>query len=119
MIALGSGHALQRRLDAACAGGYAWLAERFTVSACPGVPFHWADYRIMYLANLGRAYETGSVASTQGRDWYFEGAMMLLGLQYRNAKGWGTVEESAQGLMFLRPRANGPVTPPRKGLRKH
>lgn len=113
-LALDRDQILASELRDAIEAGQAWLDRSFTVSACPGHHFYWTLYRTPYLANLARAMEAGGVESTAGRDWYFDGAMMLIGLQYPRAKGWGSIEDSCQGLMFFRRRITGPTTPGRQ-----
>jgi hypothetical protein len=86
------------RITAAKNSGYAWMAENFTMR---GNPHH--AYPMYFLYGVERACELGEVALLNGRDWYHEGAMLLMGTQLTNG-GLGPTElhETCFGVLFLR-----------------
>lgn len=89
--------------------GFAWLAKHLTVRHQPGDlhrQHHWLYY---YLYGLERAAMLSGVALIQGRDWYFEGAMMLVGLQAADGEWPGqphheseAIYRDAMAILFLK-----------------
>ena len=88
--------------------GFGWLAERLQTRYHPGDidrQQHWIYY---YLYGLERAALLSGIALIQDRDWYFEGAMVLIGEQ--NADGswpaelhWDLgYERDAMAILFLK-----------------
>lgn len=99
--------------------GFAWLAKHLTVRHQPGDlhrQHHWLYY---YLYGLERAAMLSGVALIQGRDWYFEGAMMLV-LAQRPDGDWPgqphheseAIYREAMAILFLKQgtRAVAPIT---------
>jgi hypothetical protein len=89
--------------------GFAWLAKHLTVRHQPGDlhrQHHWLYY---YLYGLERASMLSGVALIQGRDWYFEGAMMLVLAQNADG-GWPgqphheseAIYREAMAILFLK-----------------
>lgn len=64
--------------------GQAWLAAHFDVRSNPGRPFDYDFWRSYWLYGLERACELGQVARLGERDWYFEGASLLLAMHEAN-----------------------------------
>jgi hypothetical protein len=58
--------------------GFAWLAKHLTVRHQPGDLHRQHDWFYYYLYGLERAAMLSNVALIQGRDWYFEGATLLV-----------------------------------------
>lgn len=69
------------RMRDAVQAGYAWMLENFSVRKNK----HGHGFHFYYLYGLERACELGQIALIGHRDWYFEGSIMLLGMQ--NAQG--------------------------------
>ena len=61
--------------------GYAWLAQHLDVRSNPGRPPDHDYWRCYWLYGLERACELGQIARLGDRDWYFEGAALLLAMQ--------------------------------------
>lgn len=114
------------QIDAGMRDGFAWFAQEFSVRHAPG--FVGRNHRNLYyyLYGLERACELTGVARLQGRDWYFEGAMALLGHQQRNGSfrvdspGGGLFDATCFAVLFLKkatlPAVSGaPVTGPAEG----
>ncbi len=80
----GSKPAELRAIDAAIAGGFAWLADEFTVRSNPGWVGHCDHHWYYWLYSLERACELAGIARLCGRDWYHEGAVQLLAQQQQN-----------------------------------
>lgn len=89
--------------------GFAWLAKHLTVRHQPGDlhrQHHWLYY---YLYGLERAAMLSGVALIQGRDWYFEGATMLVFAQQPDG-GWPgqphheseAIYRDAMAILFLK-----------------
>lgn len=89
--------------------GFAWLAKHLTVRHQPGDLHrqqHWLYY---YLYGLERASMLSNVALIQGRDWYFEGATMLILSQLPDG-GWPgqphheseAIYRDAMAILFLK-----------------
>jgi hypothetical protein len=89
--------------------GFAWLAKHLTVRHQPGDLHrqqHWLYY---YLYGLERAAMLSNVALIQGRDWYFEGATVLI-LSQQPDGGWPgqphheseAIYRDAMAILFLK-----------------
>lgn len=105
---------LQNDADAARHAGFGWLAQNLTLRYHPGHmerQQHWLYY---YLYGLERAALLSGIGRIQGRDWYFEGAMVLLGAQDANGSWPGElypdqeIERAAMAVLFLK-RGTSPV----------
>jgi hypothetical protein len=99
---------LQGDCNQARAAGFAWLAEQMTVRYHAGDidrQQHWIYY---YLYGLERAALLSGVALIQDRDWYFEGAMLLILLQQGDGAWPGElhwdqdIERNAMAILFLK-----------------
>lgn len=98
------------RNDAAAArnAAFGWLAEHLTVRHHPGAIFRQQRWLYYYLYGLERAALLSGVALIQDRDWYFEGALMLVQAQLENGQ-WPAelhhdldVERDAMAILFLK-----------------
>jgi hypothetical protein len=105
---------LQNDADAARTAGFGWLAQHFTARCHPGSIFRQQQWYYYYLYGLERAALLSGIGRIQGRDWYFEGAMVLLGVQEENG-GWPgethpdqEIERAAMAVLFLK-RGTAPV----------
>jgi len=92
-------------------GGFAWFARHLTVWEIPGYGGGWIS-RYYYLYGLERACELNRVARIQGRNWYFEGAVWLIAKQAPDGS-WGTSDDSAFALLFLKKAVRPVITPSR------
>jgi hypothetical protein len=102
---------LQSEATAARNAGFGWLAQNFTARCHPGSierQQHWIFY---YLYGLERAALLSNIALIQGRDWYFEGAMVLVGTQGSDGSwpselmtdlGDESIERTAMAVLFLK-----------------
>lgn len=88
--------------------GFAWLAQWLTVRQHAGAierQQHWFYY---YLYGLERAASLSGVALIQDRDWYFEGAMVLVLAQAQDGNWPGEllydleIERNAMAILFLK-----------------
>ncbi|MCO5168536.1 MAG: hypothetical protein M9894_19525 [Planctomycetes bacterium] len=101
------------RLDQALRDGAAWLAQRFRADAHPGAEPDWLFY---YLYTLERAGTLLALDRFGGRDWYQEGAQVILSKQHGDGKfvaGMsgetdGELAGSCLALLFLK-RSTVPV----------
>lgn len=94
--------------------GFAWLAQWMTARSNPGAierQQHWIYY---YLYGLERAALLSGVALIQDRDWYFEGAMVLV-LAQQDDGHWPAellwdlgIERNAMAILFLK-QSTAPV----------
>ncbi len=94
--------------------GFAWLAQWMTARCNPGAierQQHWIYY---YLYGLERAALLSGVALIQDRDWYFEGAMVLV-LAQQDDGHWPAellwdlgIERNAMAILFLK-QSTAPV----------
>jgi hypothetical protein len=100
---------LLRELDAAARGGFLWLEKNLSVRRNPGPPGSWTNWYYYYLYGLERTCELNQVALLGDRDWYFEGAMQLLG-QQRADGSWGASHDSCFALLFLKKSALPAIT---------
>ena len=93
---------------------FGWFARHMTVRHNPGWVNRQPRWVYYYLYGLERSCVLSAVQSINGRDWYFEGATMLLGLQGNDgswpaeANGDGVIERTAMAVLFLK-RASLPV----------
>lgn len=99
---------LQADANRARNDGFAWLARNLTVRCHAGAierQQHWFYY---YLYSLERASLLSDVALIQDRDWYFEGALVLVLAQQPNGDWpaelhWDLdVERNAMAILFLK-----------------
>ena len=104
--------ALLRRIDGAIRDGFGWLAVHFSLRCNPGFAQQWHNRRYYYLYGVERACEFSRVALLQGRDWYYEGAMLLLAWQAKSGEFTGDVhshtggiDNTAFALLFLKKAA--------------
>jgi hypothetical protein len=102
---------LRKEIDAAVLGAWLWLDRYWSMSRVPGrVPAHrWLYY---YLYSVERAAVLDRVKRVGGRDWYFEGAALLLDTQHKSG-AWGRQgvdpTNTCFALLFLK-RATAPLT---------
>jgi len=96
-------------LRGAIKSGFAWLASHYDVRNNPGAGEGWYLY---YLYGLERACELNQIAWIQSRDWYFDGATMLLELQAPNGR-WGEEVDTCFAILFLKKAALPAITGPR------
>jgi hypothetical protein len=89
---------LLAQADAALRNGFAWLYENYDVRDNPRAGRGWFHY---YLYGLERACEIAGVARIHDRDWYFDGAMQLLGTQAGDGS-WGSLEDTCFAILFLK-----------------
>lgn len=99
---------LLNEIDNAVRGGFLWLQRELSVRRNPGRD-PWASWHLYYLYGLERACELNQVARLGDRDWYFEGSMQLLATQQADG-GWGSLEDTAFGLLFLKKSALPAIT---------
>lgn len=76
--------ALAARFDDAIRDGYAWLADEFSVRCNPGFAERGDHHWYYWLYCLERSCELAGIARLHGRDWYYEGGLMLLSAQQEN-----------------------------------
>ena len=94
--------------------GFAWLAQHMTARFHPGELAHQQQWFYYYLYGLERASLLSGVALIQNRDWYFEGAMVLVLAQLADGNWPGElrwdaeVERNAMAILFLK-RSTAPV----------
>lgn len=100
---------LLAEIDDAIRGGFLWFQQNLSVRRNPGHPDVWREWRLYYLYGLERACELNQLALLGGRDWYFEGALQLLGSQ-RDDGSWGSWPDTAFGLLFLKKAALPAIT---------
>lgn len=80
--------------------GLAWLLKNFSVRHNPGHSHHY----LYYMYGLERAAELSQVALIGNRDWYFEGATMLIEMQTKNGS-FGGDPQDCFGVLFLKQAA--------------
>ncbi|MFO1053325.1 MAG: hypothetical protein U1F36_14020 [Planctomycetota bacterium] len=89
--------------------GYAWLARHLDVRSNPGRPPEHDAWRYYWLYGLERACEIGQVARLNERDWYFEGASLLLAMQRDDGSfEAGGLADNCFAILFLK-KAQVPV----------
>lgn len=81
--------------------GFAWLLENFTVRDNPNHHAH----HLYYLYGLERAAELAQVGLIGDRDWYFEGAMLLIRMQTENGAFTGGLVDDCFAVLFLKQAA--------------
>jgi hypothetical protein len=96
-------------LRAAIKSGFAWLAANYDVRRNPGAEQSW---RLYYLYGLERVCELNQIAYIQDKDWYFDGATLLLEEQQPNGR-WGGEVETCFAILFLKKAALPVLTGPR------
>lgn len=100
----------QRAMDS----GFAWLAGRFTLRWNPDNPYMPREWHEYYLHCVERACELSRVALLDGRDWYFEGAMLLLSEQFPSGEfPGGGVHGTCFAVLFLKKAQLPVLTGPR------
>lgn len=105
---------LQGAADQSRLQGFAWLARNFTVRYHPGALTRQRRWLYYYLYGLERAALLSGVALIQNRDWYFEGAMMLVLAQQQDGdwpgelNGDDVIERNAMAILFLK-QSTSPV----------
>jgi hypothetical protein len=101
---------LLHEFDDAARGGFLWLERNLTVRRNPGPSGGWSSWYYYYLYGLERTCELNQVALLGDRDWYFEGALQLLG-QQRTDGAWGVDFDTCFALLFLKKTALPAITP--------
>ncbi|MFK7742287.1 MAG: hypothetical protein AB8H80_18380, partial [Planctomycetota bacterium] len=107
---------LQNSATRARNNGFAWLAKHMTVRYHPGSMIRQRRWLYYYLYGLERAALLSGVALIQGRDWYFEGAMMLVLSQLEDGnwpgelQGDEAIERTAMAVLFLKQSTNPVLT---------
>ena len=105
---------LQNEASRARNDGFAWLAKHMTVRYHPGAMIRQQRWLYYYLYGLERAALLSGVALIQDRDWYFEGALMLVLTQMENGEWPGelsddeAIERNAMAILFLK-QSTSPV----------
>ncbi|MFT4514486.1 MAG: hypothetical protein ACI91B_003196 [Planctomycetota bacterium] len=105
---------LQNDANRARNDGFAWLAQNMTVRYHPGALTRQHRWHYYYLYSLERAALLSGVALIQDRDWYFEGALMLVLAQLENGNwpaeftGDEQIERNAMAILFLK-QSTSPV----------
>ncbi|MBI5851996.1 MAG: hypothetical protein HZB39_13365 [Planctomycetes bacterium] len=90
--------------------GYAWLAKHLDVRSNPGRPAEYDAWRSYWLYGLERACELGQIARLGERDWYFEGASLLLAMQREDGHFEpGSIVDDCFAVLFLK-KAQVPVS---------
>lgn len=69
---------LQSEASRARHDGFAWLAQNMTMRYHPGRVDYQSSWHSYYLYGVERAALLSGIALIQDRDWYFEGAMILI-----------------------------------------
>ncbi len=94
--------------------GFAWLARWMTARHHAGAIERQQQWFYYYLYSLERAALLSGIALVQDRDWYFEGAMVLVLAQEDNGNWPGElhwdriVERDAMAILFLK-QSTAPV----------
>ncbi|MCA8977140.1 MAG: hypothetical protein KDC98_20625, partial [Planctomycetes bacterium] len=99
---------LQSEATRARHDGFAWLAEHMTMRTHAGAIERQARFFYYYLYSLERAALLSGIALIDDRDWYFEGAMVLV-LAQKADGNWpgellpeGAIETNAMAILFLK-----------------
>jgi hypothetical protein len=96
-------------IHAGIRGGWAWFARNFRTRDNPGPAAQHANWRYYYLYGLERACELSQIARVGDRDWYFEGASILLEMQDENGRfANGSFADQCFAVLFLK-KASLPV----------
>jgi len=85
---------LQRSIDATLHASYAWIATRFEEFLAPPRSFYYTLYSLEKVGDLS------GIEAFDGRDWYAEGARILVDRQ-RDDGSWGAYPDTALALLFL------------------
>ncbi|HEX5052171.1 MAG TPA: hypothetical protein VFZ65_10395 [Planctomycetota bacterium] len=99
---------LQSEATRARNDGFAWLARFMTQRCHPGAIERQAHWFYYYLCSLERAALLSGIALIQDRDWYFEGAMVLVLAQQADGHWpaellWDEgIERDAMAILFLK-----------------
>lgn len=99
---------LQAEATRARRDAFAWLARWMTARCHPGAIERQQRWLYYYLYSLERAALLSGVALIQDRDWYFEGAMVLVHLQASDGNWPGelladdSIERNAMAILFLK-----------------
>lgn len=94
--------------------GFAWLAKWMTMRQHPGAIERQQQWIYYYLYSLERAALLTGIALIQNRDWYFEGAMVLVLAQNDDGHWPGelhadqSIERDAMAILFLK-QSTAPV----------
>lgn len=94
--------------------GFAWLAQWMTPRQHAGAIERQQRWLYYYLYGLERAALLSGIALIQGRDWYFEGAMVLVLAQQPDGNWPGEldhdeqIERNAMAILFLK-QSTAPV----------
>lgn len=101
---------LAGEIGKATRSGFAWLARHLDVRSNPGRVDGHEYWRLYWLYGLERACELGQIARLDERDWYFEGASLLLAMQQPDGhfEPGGTVDDCF-AVLFLK-KAQVPVS---------
>ncbi|MBK8979954.1 MAG: hypothetical protein IPM29_28990 [Planctomycetes bacterium] len=91
-------------------GALAWLQEHWTPLYNPGPPFYFASYRAAWFERLAAGLERAQIRILGDRDWYFEVALVGIGLQYPDGASWAGVHDTCRMLRVLRGELPGPAT---------
>ncbi|MEO6594937.1 MAG: hypothetical protein ABIP94_09320, partial [Planctomycetota bacterium] len=99
---------LQSEATRARNDGFAWLARYMTQRCHPGAIERQPRWFYYYLYSLERAALLSGIALIQDRDWYFEGAMVLVLAQQADGN-WpaelmaeAEIERNAMAILFLK-----------------
>ena len=93
---------LQSKLAAARRQGLAWMLRNFSVRANTHSNVGWYYY---YMYGLERVFELGQIALIGGRDWYFEGATLLIEMGGQGPHSLfsnATLRQTCFGVLFLK-----------------
>ena len=82
------------RAERALHASYAWISSRFDAYVAEGRHLFYTLYSLEKVGDLGR------IERFSGRDWYAEGAALILRKQ-RADGGWGTYIDTSFALLFL------------------
>jgi hypothetical protein len=96
-------------VDDGVRSGLLWLERHLDVRRNPGPPSASARWLYYWLYGLERCCEFNLIAQLGERDWYFDGALQLLGQQAADG-GWGEQSDTCFALLFLKKAALPPVT---------
>jgi len=105
---------LAARLERARNDGFAWFARHMQVRCNPGWVGRQNRWIYYYLYGLERSCVLAAVRTINDRDWYFEGASLLIALQNADgswpaeANGDDAIERAAMAVLFLK-KASVPV----------
>ena len=99
---------LQNDASRARNDGFAWMAQNMTMRYHAGSIDRQPRWFYYYLYSLERAALLSGIALIQDRDWYFEGAMVLVLAQQDNGH-WPAelhydlgIERDAMAILFLK-----------------